>query len=514
MSEQFDNNNKKIALIIGAGPAGISAGYKFVCECPDIKPIIIEAEDRIGGLSKTVDFNGLKADVGGHRFFSKDKEILELWNTILPNQSSPAIDDILLKRDINFEGENADPEKEDIVMLKRRRFSRIYYMKKFFDYPVKMNLRTVLNLGIIKTFRCGLSYIKSCIFKRKENNLEDFMINRFGKALYNTFFEFYTEKVWGRKPKNISKEWGEQRIKGLSLMKALLNKFSKAKETSLIEEYYYPKLGSGQMWDEMAKVIWDKGGDIYLNTKVVGFELECNKIVSVLVENKDGVQKWYGDYIISSMPIKDLINGIECDNEIKEIANNLPYRDYQMLSFYLKDFNLKNNTNYKTIDNICPDSWIYIQDRNLKTGRIYIPKHFSPYLVENIHDTLICLEYFCDKGDPLWNMSDGSMIELGISELLKMDAIKSKSDILDCFRLKAEKAYPAYFDSYRDFDKIKDFINSIQNLYCIGRNGQHKYNNMDHSTLSGIKVCEIIKNNLPKEILWEVNTEKSYQETV
>ena len=384
---------EKIALIIGAGAAGITAGYKFVQDCTNIKPIIIELNDTIGGLAKTVEYDSYKADIGPHRFFSKDTNVLSLWKEILPVQTCGAKDDIILKRYNESENKNVNPETNDKVFLKRRRFSRIYYLKKFFDYPVKMNLRTILNLGFFKTAICGFSYIKSCLFKRKENNLEDFMINRFGKELYNTFFEFYTEKVWGRKPKNISKEWGEQRIKGLSLLKTLINKFSFQKETSLIEEYYYPKLGAGQMWDEMAKTILKKGGEIHLNANVLGLEIKDNKIVSITVGNKDGVNKWYGDYIISSMPIKDLINGIDfCPNNIKEIANGLPYRDYQLVTYVVNNFNLKNNTEHRTINNICPDSWIYIQDRDIKAGRIYIPKNFSPYLQDDLNTTLVCLQ--------------------------------------------------------------------------------------------------------------------------
>ena len=506
------DREQRVALIIGAGAAGISAAYVLATKS-DIKPIVIESDSVIGGLARTIDFNGLKADIGPHRFFTKDESVMKLWEEILPIQGQNAKDDNILKRTVDFKNGIADPEKNDNVFLRRKRFSRIYYMQKFFDYPVKMNFKTILNLGLIRTTLAGFSYIKSCLVKRKENNLEDFMINRFGKVLYQMFFEFYTQKVWGRHPKNISKEWGEQRIKGLSLLKTLINKFSKKRETSLIEEYFYPKYGAGQMWNKMAETITQKGGEIHLNAKVIGVKIENDKVISLKVHDKNGIYDWYGDFIISSMPVKDLILGINTvPEDVYKIAEGLPYRDYQLISFKVKNFNLKNNTNWETINDICPDSWIYVQDRDVNVGRIYIPKNFSPYLSDDINDTLICMEYFCDKGDKLWEMTDDDIYEFASEELIRINALKSKQDIEKSYRRKIEKAYPAYFDSYKDFDKIKGYINSIENLYMIGRNGQHKYNNMDHSTLSGIVAAKSVIENIDKKFLWDVNTEQSYQE--
>ena len=507
-------DKKRTVILIGGGAACLSAAYTLCLNDTNIKPIIVEALDCVGGLARTNETNGIKFDIGPHRFFSKDEKVMNFWGDFFPYQGKPAKDDILLGRWISKPRGKAIPEKEDNVLLQRRRFSRIYYENKFYDYPVKMNIKTILNMGILRTLICGLSYIMSCFIKRKEKNLEDFMINRFGKVLYQTFFEFYTQKVWGRHPKNISKEWGEQRIKGLSLLKTLLNKFSIKKETSLIEQYYYPKYGSGQFWNEMAEFIKSKGGEVHLNAKVVGIKTDNNRIISLTVQENGNIYDYYGDEIISSMPIKDLICGMNnCPDRVKTIADGLPYRDYQLVSFKVKNFNLKNNTDWKTINDICPDSWIYIQDRIVNMGRIYIPKNFSPYLSEDINDTLICLEYFCDKGDELWEMSDNEIFEYGTNELIKIKALNSKDDIEFSHRIKVEKAYPAYFDTYKDFDIIKEFLNSIENLYCIGRNGQHKYNNMDHSTLSGIRCAEVLLNGEDKRVLWDINTEQSYQET-
>lgn len=502
--------SEKTILIIGTGIAALSAAY-VLSKDSNYNIVMIECENTVGGLAKTYETNGMKYDIGPHRYFSKDERIFSFWGEILGYQGKPAKDDIILERDIlNPRGEH-DPETEDKVMLKRRRFSRIYYKNKFYDYPVKINLNTILNMGIFQTIKCGFSYLKSCVIKLPENNLEKFMINRFGRVLYETFFEFYTQKVWGRHPNTISKEWGSQRIKGLSLIKAVLSKFSLKKETSLIEEYYYPKFGSGQICNELANAIKANGGQIYLNSRVVGLKVNNNHIESLQIKNSEGEYSLSGDYIISSMPVKDLINSMDnCPERIREIASDLPYRDYQLISFKVKDFNLKNQTDWKTIGNICPDSWIYIQDREVRVGRIYIPKNFSPYLSNDVNDTLISMEYFCSEGDELWNMTDEEIFNFGADELIKLKALKDKNDIISTDRIKIEKAYPAYFDSYKYFDEVKEYINSIDNICCIGRNGQHRYNNLDQSTLCGIEAANVIINNKDKKNLWNVTTESGY----
>ena len=508
----------KIALIIGAGPAGLACAYKFLTETDDVKPIILEDLSEVGGISRTVDFDGSGVDLGGHRMYSKSKEILDLWEKFLPLQSEKSIDDLILDRDVNnLSDNNANPNEIDEVMLKRRRFSRIYYTRKFFDYPVSLKLSTILNLGITKTFLAGFSYLKSCFKKRKEITLEDFMINRFGKVLYSTFFENYTEKVWGRHPREISKEWGEQRIKGLSLTKAVFNAFklTKNKETSLIDEFFYPKFGCGQLWNLMADYIKNNGGEIHLNTKVVALNNENNKINSLTVIENSNQYEYYGDYVISSMPVKDLILGLKFypDEEILDVAKNLPYRDYMLVALYLNELKLKNNTKYKTINNICPDNWIYIQEPDVKAGRLQVMNNWSPYLVKDFeHKVLVSLEYFCNENDEFWKMSDEDFINFAINEAEKI-GILDKKDVISSKREKVKKAYPAYFDSFKDFEVVKKYLNKFENLYCIGRNGQHKYNNMDHSMLSGFEVVNVINNNIDKEILWRINTENAYQES-
>lgn len=506
----------KAVLIIGGGPAGLSAAYKILTDTEDMKPIIIEELDTVGGISRTVFHNGSGIDLGGHRMFSKSQEILDFWENLLPLQGHKSIDDEILNREVNLIENEFNPNTMDNVMLKRWRFSRIYYMRKFFDYPISMSLKTVLNLGIMKTMEAGFSYLKSIFVKREEKNLEDFMINRFGKVLYQTFFENYTQKVWGKHPREISKEWGEQRIKGLSLLKAVLNALNifKNKETSLISEFFYPKFGCGQLWNLMAKDIVEMGGEIHTKAKVVGLNNDGSKIKSLTVLENGNSYEYHGDIIISSMPVKDLVMGLEQKPEdaVLNVAANLPYRDYMLVGLYLNELKLKNNTAYKTVNNICPDNWIYIQEPDVKVGRMQIMNNWSPYLVKDFENKcFISLEYFSDEGDEYWNMSDEDFIEFAINEAEKI-GILNKKDVLDSVRIKVQKAYPAYFDSYEQFDVVKKYLCGFENLYCIGRNGQHKYNNMDHSMLSGFEAVNVILGKETKDILWQINTEKDYHE--
>ncbi|MBR1681090.1 hypothetical protein IJ707_04795, partial [bacterium] len=343
----------------------------------------------------------------------------------------------------------------------------------------------------------------------KEKNLEDFMINRFGKVLYSMFFESYTEKVWGRHPKNISKEWGEQRIKGLSLVKAVLNALhlTKKKETTLIEEFSYPKYGCGQLWNLMADKITELGGEIHYNADVVGINNENNYIKSLKVIENGEEKTVDADYFLSSMPVKDLVCGMSSHDEtVVKLASDLPYRDYMLVGLYLNDLDLKEN------GKLTHDCWIYIQEADVKLGRMQVMNNWSPYLVRDKNKVFISLEYFCDEGDDFWNMSDSDFINMATEETAKLGLIK-KEDVISAIRLKVQKAYPAYFDSYKDFDKIREYLDGFENLYCIGRNGQHRYNNMDHSMLTGIEAVKVIKGKSSKETLWNINAEQEYHES-
>lgn len=506
---------QKIAIIIGAGPAGLTAAYKLLKET-DIKPIIYEESNVIGGISQTFEYKGNRMDIGGHRFFTKNDLVMDVWKELMKPQGAPALDEKLLNENKQYEGK-ADPEKEDDVFLTRRRVSRIYYLGKFFDYPISMKPRTFLNMGFFRTMAAGFGYIHSCIFKKKEDSLENFYINRFGKPLYNMFFKDYTTKVWGRSPKEISPDWGAQRVKGLSLMKTFVSaltkpfrKKSSKVETSLIEEFYYPKKGPGQLYSKMADEIIKMGGEIHFNSKVDNVHLNGNSIDYIDVNGN--IVK--GDYYISSMPIKDLMNSMnDIDKSLLDIANNLPYRDFITVGLLLDKLKIKNKTKMKTVNNIVPDCWIYIQDNSVKLGRLQIFNNWSPYMVDDLQKHIfVGLEYFCNEGDSMWNMKEEDFIKFAIDELVKIKII-DKEDVLDSVELKIKKAYPAYFDSYAEFPKVKDYLNSIDNLYCIGRNGQHRYNNMDHSMLTAIETVNVIKNGLDKSIIWNVNADKEYHES-
>lgn len=515
----------KKVIIIGAGPAGITAGFELLDrDRESYEVIILEESGEIGGISRTVKYNGNRMDIGGHRFFSKDNHVMEWWSRIMPTQGKEAYDDKILGRKKALVKNGPDPEKEDEVMLIRNRVSRIYYRKKFFDYPISLKWQTIRNMGFFTTVCAGFSYLKSCILKKKETSLENFYINRFGHKLYSMFFEGYTEKLWGRHPGEISADWGAQRVKGLSIIAIIRDVFSKifrrnAKnkkvETSLIEEFYYPKYGPGQLWETAAKSFEKMGGTIIKNAKVTKINNTDDRIESVIYE-KDGQRiKLAGDIFISSMPLKDLVAGMKnVDSEISDIAGGLPYRDFITVGVLVDKLNLKNETQIKTLNNIVPDCWIYVQDTGVKLGRIQIFNNWSPYLVKDIDSKVwIGLEYFCNEGDDFYNMTDEECIDFAGNELIKMGIIKGKEDILDAHREKVKKAYPAYFDTYDRIDELVDYLNKYENLYCVGRNGQHRYNNMDHSMVTSFEaVSNIISNKKDKANIWNVNTEEEYHE--
>lgn len=510
-------------IIIGAGPAGLSVAY-YLIKNTDLKPVIIEETPYIGGISRTHNHNGNRMDLGGHRFFSKSDEVLNFWKEIFPVQEMPSKDEILLANadeKNNFQKAGVNPETQDEVLLKRHRLSRIYFLRKFFDYPISFKPETFINMGFFNVIKAGVGYLYSCVKKRKENSLEDFYINRFGKPLYSMFFEDYTRKVWGIHPSKISPDWGTQRVKGLSLItvlkNCLLKPFLKKEkvETSLIEEFLYPKMGPGQLYEAVADKIKQNGGQIILNNKVVSLNFNRNKISSIVTVDENGNENTFDcDVVFSSMPIKDLVSGfkIEVPQNIKETAEMLPYRDFMTVGLLVKKFAIKNKSKYKTVSNIIPDCWIYIQEKNVKLGRLQIFNNWSPYMVKDLENTVwLGLEYFCSEGDEMWNMQDSDFIKTASDELEKIGII-NKNDVLDSVVIRVKKAYPAYFGAYKNFEIVKDFVNSIQNLYCVGRNGQHRYNNMDHSILTGFEAAKAYISGTDKRVVWNVNTENEYHE--
>lgn len=519
--------SQRTAIIIGAGPAGLTAAYELLHKT-DIKPVIFEMSSDIGGISKTVNYKGNRIDIGGHRFFSKSDRVMQWWQNILPLQGVPSRDDIILKRNIPLSQKGPDPEKTDRVMLIRRRLSRIFFLRRFFNYPVSLNLNTFLNLGMVRAIKIFLSYVKVRLFPIKhEKSLEDFFINRFGKELYLTFFKNYTEKVWGVPCSRIKPEWGAQRIKGLSIAKtfkhAIKEILSKDKslsqkgiETSLITQFMYPKFGPGQLWEEVAWIVKQKGGEIYRKHRIIGLNYHDSRIVEAEIEDCSSgeVKTVEGDYFFSSMPVKDLIQAFKKNvpEEVRQVADGLIYRDFMTVGLLLRKLKIKNETKIKTINKIIPDNWIYVQERDVKLSRIQIFNNWSPYMVKDENTVWIGLEYCCTEGDELWNKPDDDLTKFAIDELAKIEIIE-KGDVLDSTVIRMKKTYPAYFGAYERFHIIREFVDNFENLFLIGRNGMHRYNNMDHSMLTAIVAVEnIIKGITTKNNIWAVNAEEEYHE--
>ncbi len=517
----------KKVLIIGAGPAGLTAAYELLYNSSEYEVIVLEESDTIGGISKTVNYKGNRMDMGGHRFFSKVPRVNEWWEKMLPMQGSPSYDDKLLKRESFLKAGGPDPEETDRVMLKRKRISRILFNSRFFDYPISLKLETLKNMGFFTTLEVGFSYLKSILFKRKEDSLEDFYINRFGRKLYSMFFERYTENLWGRHPRDISPEWGAQRVKGLSIkaiLKDIFDRITKKEdrkiETSLIEEFSYPKLGPGELWEITAgEIEKNDRGTIIKEAKVISLimdnEADIPAVKGLRYSKDNEVFTIEGDIVISSMPLKELVSGMDSVPEnIAKIAAGLPYRDYVIIGVLLNGLKLKNQTNEKTIGDIIPDNWVYVHDRRVRMGRFQLFNNWSPYMVKNIEKTVwIGLEYFCDEGDEFWSLDDAGLTELAIKEMKEVGLIDDEGMVLDSHVERIKKAYPAYFDTYSEIGKLRDFLDMIPNLYCIGRNGQHRYNNMDHSMCTSFEaVKNILSGRADKSNIWNVNTEQEYHE--
>jgi protoporphyrinogen oxidase len=524
----------KIAVIAGAGPAGLTAALELLRRS-NIKPVVFEADTQVGGISKTVNYRGNRMDLGGHRFFSKSDWVMRWWQDILPVASDQSRADTSLR--ITYQQSSRDlalstaiPASVDSVMLVRQRLSRIFYRRRFFEYPLKLNASTLRNMGLIETLRIGMSYGHAQIVNRSpEISLEDFFVNRFGDRLYRTFFKDYTEKVWGVSCREISAEWGAQRIKGLSVRKALAHAIAnpfrgssdtaqKRTETSLIERFLYPKYGPGQMWEEVARQVCKKGGDIHLRHRVVGIERNGFDITAVTVrdETDASLRRVPCDFFISTMPVSELTTMLEpADATVARIADGLPYRDFMTAGLLLRKMKLNyGHTNQSAGNGMPPDNWIYIQEPDVKIGRLQIFNNWSPALVSNPDTIWLGLEYFCRRGDDLWAMEDGRFIDFASNELEKIGMI-ARSDVLDGTLVRVPKAYPAYFGEYAEFGKVRDYLDQLSNLYPIGRNGMHRYNNQDHSMLAAnAAVNSILAAGQGKTDIWQINAEDDYHEEI
>lgn len=525
---ESETKRKQVVVIAGGGPAGLTAAYEIATRSKNLHPVVFEASDMLGGISRTVNYRGNRMDIGGHRFFSKEKRVTDRWAEIMPMQSSPALDELILGAEKTAgSSKETDPQLGDNVMLRRRRISRIYYLRKFFDYPVSLSMKTLRSMGILRTMKSGFGFLATKFHKLPDDSLENFYINRFGRPLYNMFFEDYTEKVWGVHPSKLGADWGSQRVKGLSLMAILRDMFMKKLglkgkgkvETSLIEEFIYPKLGPGQLWELTAEAAQTMGAEVVMNTTVEKVHIgAANRVEAVTVRRADGtVEKVVCDWFVSSMPIRDLvlaIDGVEIPEDVKRVATELPYRDFITVGLLVPKLKIRNTTKIKTVGDRIPDTWIYVQEREVKLGRIQMFNNWSPYMVADFENTVwIGLEYFCTEGDEMWIMADDEFIDLTKRELESIGVIDA-ADVVDAVRIKVKKAYPSYFGSYYELDKVRNFLDAAPNLFCVGRNGQHRYNNMDHSMLTAMVAADrIIEGRTDKNDVWNVNTDTEYHET-
>ena len=530
----------KQAIIIGAGPAGLTAAYELL-KRTDVKPIILEKSGDIGGISKTVQYKGNRIDIGGHRFFSKSDRVMNWWMNMMPVQAEAentfTINYQNKSRQVNASANGAsvttgnDPDK---VMLVRKRLSRIYFLRKFFTYPIQLSLDTLTKLGLGTTIAIMFSYLKAQLLPRKpEKNLEDFMINRFGQVLYKLFFKDYTEKVWGIPCNAISAEWGAQRIKGVSISKAIQHAVQSAvkskrtnsgdisqkdTETSLIEQFLYPKFGPGQLWEEVARQVQEMGGTILMHHDVKRiYTSENNPQITAIsaVDQITGETSYLeGDYFFSTMPVQELIGGMDgsIPDAVKHVASGLQYRDFITVGILLKklSFQDKKTGEWKPLD--LKDTWIYIQEKDVKVGRLQLFNNWSPYMVKDPDTAWVGMEFFCNTEDNFWKLPDEEIKRLAISELEKI-GLACESNVLDATVLRMEKTYPAYFGTYDRFDVIREYVDRFENLFLVGRNGMHKYNNSDHSMLTAmVAVDNIAAGVISKENIWAINTEQEYHE--
>jgi len=551
----------KRAIIIGAGPAGLTAALELLRRT-DVQPIVLEASNEIGGISRTIRYKGNRMDIGGHRFFSKSDRVMQWWIDLMP----PEVEDVGLRsQEISYQGKRrliavpahlpeepvlrgvgpivkADGDEEepetsvdalveaaatpepDLVMLIRPRKSRIYYLRKFFDYPITVTATTLGNLGVVRTFRVGMSYLKSRVSQiRPEKSLEDFLINRFGRELYLTFFKSYTEKVWGMSCDEISAEWGAQRIKGLSLTTAvkhfLKKNFSgpankdvsqKGTDTSLIERFMYPKYGPGQLWEHVAGLVKEKGGEVLLGWKVDAIHCEGGRVLSVDAVNEVG-ERWTfaGDYFFSTMPMRELVRAMDArvPENVREVSEGLQYRDFITVGLLVDRLKVQ-----EPDGGLLKDTWIYVQEPDVLLGRLQIFNNWSPYLVSDPAKVWIGLEYFCYDTDELWKMPDDELKRFAIGELAKIGIVNAE-DVSDGHVVRVPKTYPAYFGTYDRFNELREFTDGFENLFLVGRNGMHKYNNQDHSMVTAMTVVDgIVAGKVDKAALWGINTEQEYHE--
>ena len=531
---------RPVALIAGAGPAGLTAAYELL-ERTDYHPIIVEATDAIGGIAQTHVWRGNRIDIGGHRFFSKVERVMAWWFNVLPPQGAPAADTAERGHEVDYEREVTvrplgstrsetrpapDPEREDLVMLQRPRLSRIFWRGHFFPYPLSITLSVAIRLGLANTVLIAISYLKAQLFPVKDETfLDAFFVNRFGRRLYETFFRGYTQKVWGVPCEQIRADWGAQRVKGLSLTRAVVHavkdllssdfkKRQAERETSLITRFWYPKFGPGQMWEVVAAQVKAAGAELQLRTRVVGVRMRGDRVESATVEDATGARREIAcDVFFSTMPVRELaaITSPRPPADVQRVADGLQYRDFITVGLLLDRLHVKEAGRAPAAD--VPDNWIYVQDAGVDVGRIQVFNNWSPYLVADRANTVwIGLEYFVTEGDRLWTMADADLVRHAIAELDQIGFARS-SDVRDGCVLRMPKAYPAYFGTYPELRVVQRWVTSVPNLFLVGRNGMHRYNNQDHSMLTAmLAVDNLVAGRTDDTNLWEVNLELEYHE--
>ena len=516
-------------VIVGAGPAGLTAAHELASAgVTDV--VVLEADSGVGGLARSVNYKGNRIDIGGHRFFSKSDWVMDWWLRALPLAADPAAAAAAQPLTITYHGKSRPVseiatarQSDERVMLVRKRLSRIYFDGKLFDYPLKADLDTALKLGLARCAAFAASYAWARLFpRRSERNLEDFFINRFGRRLYLQFFKDYTEKVWGIPCARISAQWGAQRVKSLSIAKALRHALFKpfrrsggigaAEQTSLIERFLYPKYGPGLMWDVIAEQLRQRGVSIVLGAPVTRLEHSEGRVRCVVAGGGEGIRRYEADAVIATMPLRDLVMGLDpqAPPAPREIAAGLEYRDFLIVGVLYR--RLAPTPSGSGPLNLVPDNWIYIQEPGVKVGRLQIFNNWSPYLVRDPDTVWVGMEYFCSEGDALWRAADNELIGRAVGEMRALK-LAEPADHLDAVVIRAPKAYPGYFGSFSRFGELREYLDGFANLYLVGRNGMHRYNNQDHSMLSArLAVEAVLKGSSDKSAIWNVNIDDEYLE--